>query len=132
MLLIPAEALGPVTEAVAFCNRGAADLYRQERSRRAGRRPSTARFERGLMLVSWIDRQYQGKLTKKLVNEIKHYCKHWPEVRNAQKAGDHRPQERLRNALRNLAEDTRQALRNGRLPAGWATEPPTEPLSYPI
>jgi hypothetical protein len=119
MLLIPAEALGPVTEAVAFCNRGAADLYRQERSRRAARRPSTARFERGLMLLSWIGGQHGGKLTKELVKEIKHHCKHWPEVQKAQKAHDHRIQEPLRNALRNLAQDTRQALRNRRLPADW-------------
>jgi hypothetical protein len=84
--------------------------------RKATRPPSEERFKQGLLLLAWIDHYGNGKLTKELVNEIKENCKDWPCVRDYQK---HKSRERLRNALRNLAEDIRGALRDGRLPAGW-------------
>ena len=54
---------------------------------------------------------------KELVTEINRGCKDWPCVQDYQKHGS---REKLRNALRNLAEDTRRALRDGRLPANWS------------
>jgi hypothetical protein len=114
-LLIPPEAIGPVREVVAAANRAIAATERRAAST-SKRRPSTARFERGLVLVNWIDRLHGGKLTKDLVNEIKRHCKHWHEVRAYQTHGS---REKLRNALRNLADDTRRALRDGRLPTNW-------------
>jgi hypothetical protein len=84
----------------------------------------TERFKRGLLLVKWIDYFGKGKLTKNLLTEIRKGCKDWPEVRAYQE--DKRP-EKLRSALRALAEDTRQALRDRRLPAGWSFGPPPTP-----
>jgi hypothetical protein len=76
------------------------------------------RFKRGLLLLAWIRSPYCGKgeLTKELVNEIKIGCKDWPEVRAYRRHGS---REKLRNALRNLADDARSACRDGRLPRGW-------------
>jgi hypothetical protein len=117
-LLIPASAVGAFLQAAAVSNRAIATLQRHEASRRTTRRPSIARFERGLLLLAWIDSPHigAGKLTKELVTDIKDHCKDWPCVRDYQKHGS---REKLRNALRNLAEDTRRALRDRRLPAGW-------------
>jgi hypothetical protein len=103
-------------QVVAACNRAIAAAERQAASAQSKRRPSTARFTRGLMLLAWMNHDRKGKLTKDLVNEIKNHCQDWPEVRDYKK---HKSREKLRNALRNLAEDTRRALRDGRLPAGW-------------
>jgi hypothetical protein len=107
--------IGPVRDFVAAANRAIAAAERRAASA-SKRRPCTERFERGLVLVNWIDRLHQGKLTKDLVNEIKRHCKHWPEVRAYQK---HQSREKLRNALRDLAEDIRKAIRDGRLPLNW-------------
>jgi hypothetical protein len=78
---------------------------------------SEERFEQGLLLLRWIARFGGGKLTKELVSDIKNNCKDWPCVRDFL---DHQSREKLRNALRSLANDTRLALRDGRLPPGWA------------
>jgi hypothetical protein len=107
--------MGPVLEVVAAANRAIAAAERRAAST-SKRRPGAARFERGLVLMNWIDRLHRGKLTKDLVNEVKRHCKHWPEVRAYQK---HQSREKLRNALRNLADDTRRALRDERLPTNW-------------
>jgi hypothetical protein len=105
---------------VAAANNQAMDrlLRQQAASGRPTRRPSTARFRRGLVLLTWIDSPLfgRGKLTKELVTEIKDGCKDWPEVIAYIK---HNSREKLRNSLRSLAEDTRRALREERLPAGW-------------
>jgi hypothetical protein len=115
-LLIPASAVEAFLQVGAACSRHIAALQRQEASRRTTRRPSAARFKMGLLLLLWIKHEGAGKLTKELVTQIKHNCQDWACVRAYQK---HRSNEKLRNALRNLAEDTRRAWRDGRLPAGW-------------
>jgi hypothetical protein len=103
---------GKLLELVTDVNR----MCMQAENRQPKRAPSTERFENGLLLLKWIEYDGKGKLTKELVTEIKKGCKDWPCVRAYQK---HRRHEQLRNALRNLADDTRRALREGRLPAGW-------------
>ena len=115
-LLVHPEQVPQLVQVDAACNRAIAAAERQAASAQAKRRPSTARFTRGLMLLAWMNHDRKGKLTKDLVNEIKNHCQDWPEVRDYKK---HKSREKLRNALRNLAEDTRRALRDGRLPAGW-------------
>jgi hypothetical protein len=82
------------------------------------RRPEEARFRRGLLLLTWIDSPHLGKgqLTKELLNQVMRKCKDWPEVIAYRKHGS---REKLRNALRNLVADVRQALRQVRAPAGW-------------
>jgi hypothetical protein len=82
------------------------------------RLPSKDRFERGLVLLNWIRSPLigNGRLTKVLLVEVKHHCRHWREVKEYQR---HRSLEKLRNALRNLADDTRRAITAGRVPQGW-------------
>jgi hypothetical protein len=115
-LLIPASAEEAFHQLHVAYNRHITRLLHQEASRRTTRRPSTARFQMGLLLLLWIKHEGAGKLTKELVTQIKHGCKDWPCVRAYQK---HRSIEKLRNALRDLAEDTRRAWHDGRLPEGW-------------
>jgi hypothetical protein len=108
-MVTPEEERG-IRKFIAACNRAGAF---------APALPSHAiapgRFQRGLLLLSWINSTGGGKLTKKLVGDVARGCNDWPEVR-ASKSG-----ERLRNALRNLADDVRGALRDRRLPRGWRT-----------
>jgi hypothetical protein len=105
-----------LTEVLADSNRTVARLEQQATSRQRKRALSTERFERGLLLVKWIDHLGGGELTKELVNEIKDGCPDWPCVQDYKR---HRSREKLRNALRNLAADTRKALGDRRLPGNW-------------
>src|SRR5262249_3432702 len=59
-----------LTEVLADSNRTVARLEKQATSMQRKRAPSTERFERGLLLVKWIDHLGGGELTKELVNEI--------------------------------------------------------------
>jgi hypothetical protein len=92
---------------------GRAELAASSQRKRA---ITSERFERGLILVAWIDGIHGGALTKELVREIKNNCHDWPCVRAYR---EHKSLEKLRNALRALADDTRNAIRERRLPPGW-------------
>src|SRR6516164_1554565 len=70
-LLVNPEQVPQLVQVVAAGNRAIAAAERQAASAQAKRRPSTARFTRGLMLLAWMNHDRKGKLTKDLVNEIK-------------------------------------------------------------
>jgi hypothetical protein len=106
-----------LSEIFAAAGRDAARLEEQAASRQPTRAISAERFERGLQLLVWIEHLGRGKLTKELVTEIKDGCPDWPCVQDYRM---HRSREKLRNALRDLADDTRRAVRDRRLPANWA------------
>ncbi len=128
-LTVRPEQITQLVQVVAACNRAIEAAERQAASAQPKRKPSIARFTRGLLLLVWMDHDGKGKLTKNLVNEIKNHCQDWPEVRDYKK---HQSREKLRNALRNLAEDTRRALRDSRLPSDWRVPQPAHNCAGPF
>jgi hypothetical protein len=116
VLFVNPELVTQLTEVFAVCDRVVAAAERKAASGQPKRAISTERFAQGLLLLQWIDHFGKGTLTKELVSEIKNGCKDWPCVRDYK---NHRSREKLRNALRNLADDTRRALRERRLPTDW-------------
>jgi len=101
---------------VAAYQREIAALERKLKASRVMHRPSTDRFERGVLLVLWIKNEGKGRLIKELLNNLIRHNRDWPEVRAFQ---THKSRDKLRKALQNLAEDTRQQIREGRLPESW-------------
>jgi hypothetical protein len=78
--------------------------------------PEEDRFQRGKILLLWIEHIGKGKLTKKLWLDILKECPDWPEVRDF---GEHQSYEKFRKALGDLASKTRKHIEDGHLPKGW-------------
>jgi hypothetical protein len=115
-LLVHSELVPQLPELFSLCDRALAAAERRAAGGQRRRAIATERFARGLLLLKWIDHDGHGQLTKQLVTLIKDGCTAWPCVLAYRK---HRSLEKLRNALRNLADDVRRALHERRLPTDW-------------